>query len=142
LTNTQLILRQSTPEATDIPQEFFAVNNRVLQEMLDEQRMRVQKQENLLDSFQRVLESSEEHTLSYSSLLDEVRIQYPDLKYLRYANWGVRLDSSIQREPPTFYATWEKKVKKKEREEQHRRLGAWLALRLDLDSVQVLALPQ
>jgi uncharacterized hydrophobic protein (TIGR00271 family) len=142
LTNTQLILRQSTPEATDIPQEFFAVNNRVLQEMLDEQRMRVQKQENLLDSFQRVLESSEEHTLSYSSLLDEVRIQYPDLKYLRYANWGVRLDTSIQREPPTFYATWEKKVKKKEREEQHRRLGAWLALRLDLDSVQVLALPQ
>jgi uncharacterized hydrophobic protein (TIGR00271 family) len=140
LEGASLVLRQNKADLAGLGQDLIRSNNEVLQELINEKQSTIQAQQRALDSLENAYRSSEEYQLNYSSLLREINIQYPELKAIHFAHWGVQIDTNMQRTTPTFFAKWDKKTSKKSLPDYNRKLEEWLALRLQLDSVLVVAL--
>lgn len=136
LQNTQLVFRQNeTMDFTD--QNLLLGNGTVLHEMLKESRKTADMQAGIIDSLTVQMQQSAEYQLNYSTLVAEIRIQYPELVSLRYAHWGVFMEDANRTFPPVFYTVWKKTLDRKTALGNNERLASWLSLRLRADTILV-----
>lgn len=84
----------------------------------------------------------ERDTVPFSSIKNEIKIQYPKLEKFAFAQsieTSLTIDSIEQRDTiPTFLLKWNKKIRNRELQQKEKQISNWLKVRLRMDTVRVI----
>ena len=67
----------------------------------------------------------------------EVSVQYPDIETNYFSSVQYNLKEGARDTIPTVFVHWKKGLKEKEKKSQSEKLGSWLQVRLNMDTVRV-----
>ena len=142
LENTVLKIRQDKDLAGDIEKDLSGrlkseLKSGIIEEMYNENKKQLADKTQEIANLSAQLQRLHGDSVPGYVLRREVKIQYPEIASSYFATIENNLDAGRSDTIPTVFVRWKKSIKNKTKEEQSEKLGAWLQVRLNMDTIRV-----
>ena len=137
LDDTKLIIHQAKDETDKIAGQLtHAVREGIIEEMFTKNKERLEDKDRYIRMLERKIYNYQKDSIPFENLRAEVRIQYPELQRIGFANLVQSELEGVRDTIPTFFVKWQEKTRNTSENEE--KLAKWLKVRFDLDTVWVL----
>lgn len=142
LENTVLKIRQDKDLAGDIENDLSGrlkteLKSGIIEEMFNENKKLLSEKNSEIESLKSQLQQMYGDSVPGYVLRREVSVQYPDIETNYFSSVQYNLKDGNRDTIPTVFVHWKKGLKRKDKESQSEKLGNWLQVRLNMDTVRV-----